>query len=719
MSNNVNLVWREVIWHRSFDIDQVTEMLTHLAAMVNRGILVWEARASNGKIRYLIGADSRHIRKITETMSVHGEIEFYETKNEQRADCSSARKLKLSHSNLTLRNDVTESTIRAGLAALAATAPNEETVIQIILGKSYSPQIVPKYLPSPNNTWLDAILGTAEQASPEVRKSVKEKYSEYNFDITIRIGVTNTNASFHIANILSAFKILESGGVRIIDEYEKVSKLNNVHIPWSFPCRLSIQELTPFLLLPAGEEELPGTLGIHPKLTYPPDWYLEDQNPTHMRIFAKSMNPADPKRLSIGPDESKEHTHIIGPTGSGKSTVLLNLILADINAGRSVLVIDPKADLVTKILERIPDSRADDVVVIDPSDVNAVGFNPLALPGDIHLKADAILAVFKEIFADSWGVRSQDVLSAALITLSSIPDATLLWLPQLLTDEDFRERVVNTVEDKIVLKPFWDTFDNLRPAEREQWIAPVLNKMRQFLLRPGLRGILGQANPRFQLTDLFYERKIVLVPLNKGTIGAESARLLGSLIVGLTWTLALSRASIPEHRRRLVSLFIDELQDYLTLPTDLADALAQARGLGVGITMAHQYRAQLPRDLLAGVDANARNKIIFGLSSMDARETSMMAPELSHLDFMSLPRYQVYTNFQYRGRASGWVRGETLPDPPPLHTAADIKALSQTKYGRLRSEVEEDFLKAIRKDDEPESDLPDAPAIGRRRLPEN
>lgn len=107
--------------------------------------------------------------------------------------------------------------------------------------------------------------------------------------------------------------------------------------------------------------------------------------------------------------------------------------------------------------------------------------------------------------------------------------------------------------------------------------------------RPGLRSVLGQSNPKFQLTDLLYKRKIVLVPLNKGTVGAESARLLGSLIVGLTWTLALSRASIPPEKRHVISMYIDELQDYLALPTDLSDALAQARGLGVGITMAHQY----------------------------------------------------------------------------------------------------------------------------------
>ena len=687
-----SITWKEVIWHRPFKLEQVIDMLNHLAAQKNRGAIIWETRASNGKITHLIGTQSRFWNRIAETIKVHGDIEFYSFKKEHRAVITTARKLKISHSNLSLRTDITESTIRAGLAALAATAPNEEAVLQIILGKAFSPNVLPKNISDPSMTWLDAALGHATQASAETRKSMKEKAEQYNFESVIRIGVTNKAASSRIGNIACAFRVLESAGVRITEEKEKAENLNLAHIPWQFPLRLSIKELASFLLLPFGIDELPGTLGLHPRMVHPPEWYA---NPRHMsqdRTFAESLNPSNAQKLSISPEAALEHTIILGPTGSGKSTAMLNLILADINAGRSVLVLDPKADLVTNILERIPMDRADDVVVINPADDQPVGFNPLSLPGDSTLIADAILAVFKEIFSDNWGIRTQDVLSAALMTLCATKDATLLWLPALLMDENFREKITKDIKDKIALKPFWDTFSNLRPAEREQWVAPVLNKVRQFLFRPGLRGILGQSNPKFQLTDLFYQRKIVLVPLNKGVIGAESAKLLGSLIVGLSWTLALSRANIPPEKRHLVSLYIDELQDYLSLPTDLSDALAQARGLGVGITMAHQYRAQLPREIQAGVDANARNKIVFGLNASDARDIAAMAPDLTMLDFMSLPRYHDYTNFMYYGRPTGWVQGKTCPPTHMQHTAADISARSQIRYGRPRDEVESDFI---------------------------
>jgi hypothetical protein len=232
-------------------------------------------------------------------------------------------------------------------------------------------------------------------------------------------------------------------------------------------------------------------------------------------------------------------------------------------------------------------------------------------------------------------------------------------------------------------------------AERHQVIAPVLNKVRQFLLRPELRTMLGQAEPKFQLADIFNRRRIVLVPLNKGIVGAESAKLLGSLVIGEVWTLALSRAGIPPEKRRTVSVFIDEVQDYLRLPSDLSDALAQARGLGVGMTLAHQYREQLPPNLRSGVDANARNKIVFGLTGSDAKDMAAMAPELKPEDFMSLPRYGVYARLQQDGKSTGWVSGFTAKPEPAIRPAYEVKALSMEHYGMDGKEVERQYLTVL------------------------
>ena len=193
--------------------------------------------------------------------------------------------------------------------------------------------------------------------------------------------------------------------------------------------------------------------------------------------------------------------------------------------------------------------------------------------------------------------------------------------------------------------------------------------------------------------------------------------MLGSLIVGLTWTLALSRAGIPAEKRHIVEIYIDELQDYLSLPTDLSDALAQARGLGVGLTLAHQYRDQLPLDIRSGVDANARNKIVFGLNSRDAKDMAAMAPELTVEDFMTLPRYQIYTSFQSNGRNVGWVQGKTLPPPPALRDAADLKAKSQATYGVPAEQIEQEYLSIFTTNNSTAGENSGDINIGRKKRP--
>lgn len=567
-----DLVFREIVWARPYKTETVWEMLSHLAALSPRGAVIWEVRSRNKTVSYLLGAAARYIKNIEEAIKAHGDIQLHEASTEKRIPVTVVRQLKISHPTLSLKTDMTEAVIRAGLAALTEEGNGKEVVVQIILGRAYAPSPVPANLADPNAAWLQILLGDIQKATAESRKTVREKSEQHTFQPAIRIGASAENMGFRLRSIVSAFKVLEAAGVRIKEEPSKPSDLNTAHVPWHFPLQLSVKELANFLLLPAGEEELPGTPGLHPRHTLPPNWYKNPTNQKTDRSFALSMDVITPKRLSISPRDSLEHCHLIGPTGSGKSTAMLHLILADITAGRSVLVLDPKADLVNDLLMRIPEERVEDVVIIDPSDPCPCGFNPLAFKdyGNPSLIADAILSVLKEIFSDCWGIYTQDVLTAALLTLIGVEDSTLLWLLPLLTDENFRHRITSKVKDRIALRPFWEQFEALRDTEKRQQISPVLNKLRQLTLRPGLRNILGQAKPKFSLTDLFYKRKIVLIPLNRGLTGGESARLLGSLIVGLTWTLALSRAGIPAEKRHIVEIYIDELQDYLSLPTDLS-----------------------------------------------------------------------------------------------------------------------------------------------------
>lgn len=220
---------------------------------------------------------------------------------------------------LSLNTNFAQSVIRAGLAAITEDKRGTETVLQVVLGRGFAPSPVPANLPDPHATWLEVILGSVSKATAEARKTVREKAEQHGFEATIRIGVSDEKAISRLRSLLSALKVLESAGVRIHDEAEAPEKINSAHVPWHFPPRLLVKELANFLLLPAGEEELPGTPGLHPKLTLPPVWYREPANVQSDRSFAVSMDMT-PRKLSISPRDSLEHTHLIGPTGSGKST---------------------------------------------------------------------------------------------------------------------------------------------------------------------------------------------------------------------------------------------------------------------------------------------------------------------------------------------------------------------------------------------------------------
>ena len=707
-----DIIFHEIFIQRPYEAETLHSILTNIATLSSRGAIVWEVRCKNGKVRYLMGTSKKSISKVQEVFKAHGEVQFSET--EHRALVQDSRKIRISKPVLSLNTEVSSAMVRAALAAMTGAKADTECVVQLILGAAFAPKTVPKDLPDPNATWLDALLDNVKTAPQEYRRAAKDKADQYSFDAVIRVGMTGEHTATRLNNIVSAMRTLEAAGVHIHAEKESPDNLNNLALPWKMPLRLSVKETACFLLLPAGEEEIPGTPSLHPKPLLPPKWYKEPKCQTNSRVYAVSTDN-DHKKLSISPKDALEHTVLLGPTGSGKSTAMEHLILSDIDAGRSVLVIDPKADLVTSILERLPEERKDDVVVIDPSDPSPVGFNPLSYNQDPSLTADSILAVFQEIFSQNWGIRSADILSGALLTLAQVKGANLLWLPQLLTDENFRKRITSQINDPIALQPFWDHFEAMKDSERRTEIAPVLNKLRQITYRPGLRNVLGQSEAKFSLTDLFYKRKIVLVPLNRGLIGAESAKLLGSLIVGLTWSLTLSRAKIPPEKRHMVSIYIDELQDYLALPTSFSDALAQARGLGVAYTVAHQYRGQLPPDIKAGIDANCRNKIIFGLNSDDAKDVAAQAPELQALDFMSLPRYHIYTSFQSGGRSTGWISGQTMPPSQPLRLAAELKAESMKRYGIPAEQTEAELIQMMaRQEPQPDPNIINSP-IGRKR----
>ncbi len=361
-------------------------------------------------------------------------------------------------------------------------------------------------------------------------------------------------------------------------------------------------------------------------------------------------------------------------------------------AGRAVVVIEPKGDLVADVLARIPPQRIADVVLIDPTDTERpVGFNPLARAGrSPELVADQLLGLFHSLYIAHWGPRTHDILGASLLTLARTPGMTLSALPLLLTDAGFRRQIVPKVSDPIGLGPFWSGFEAWSEGERAAAIAPVMNKLRPLLLRPEMRAIVGQTRRSFDLRRVFTERKILLVSLSKGLLGPETAGLLGSLVISQLWQAVLGRAAITPERRHPAFVYVDEFQDYMHLPLDFADALAQARSLGVGFVAAHQYLHQLDPAMRSAVLANAQSRVAFRLPGEDARVLAADSP-LTPEDFQSLGAFECYMQAVARGTVQPWCSARTLPPSKSLSDPAKVRAASREAYGVNRAEIEADL----------------------------
>jgi hypothetical protein len=258
-----------------------------------------------------------------------------------------------------------------------------------------------------------------------------------------------------------------------------------------------------------------------------------------------------------------------------------------------------------------------------------------------------------------------------------------------LTDANFRQRLVGRLDDPIALEPFWAAFDAMTDAERAQAIGPVMNKLRAFLLRRRLRNVLGQDNARLDLDRALAERRIILAPLNKGLLGEEAAALVGALLVARTWQAVQRRSALPADERPVTFAYIDEFQNYLRLPTSIADVLAEARKLTFGLTLAHQHLGQLPGDMQKAVLANARSRVIFQTSATDAGTLAReLAPHLSAEDLRGLPAFDVAATLSAGARIAPPVTARTLLPPAATGLGEVARQRSRERYGRDRAEVE-------------------------------
>ncbi|HEY3035754.1 MAG TPA: DUF87 domain-containing protein, partial [Streptosporangiaceae bacterium] len=366
--------------------------------------------------------------------------------------------------------------------------------------------------------------------------------------------------------------------------------------------------------------------------------------------------------------DARYHLHVVGSTGSGKTTLLVNLAVDDITAGRGTVVIDPHGDLVLDILDRIPASVAGRVVLFDPDQPNPPTINPLE-GDDSDLVVDNLVSIFGSIFAKAWGPRMDDVMRVACLTLLRHANVTLQHIPPLLNSAQYRSAMTVGLDDPAGLSGFWQWYDELNPALRSQVIGPVLARLRAFLLRDFVKRTMRYPRSSFDIGRIL-DGGVLLARIPKGTLGEDTSKLLGSLVLARVWQAATARATLPPEKRRDATLILDEAQNFLTLATSLDTMLAEARKYRLSLVLSHQDLAQLPRDLLAAVSANARNKLYFACAPEDARVLARHTlPELDEHDLTHLDAYTVAARLIVGGRQTPAFTLTTRPARPMVGEA--------------------------------------------------
>jgi energy-coupling factor transporter ATP-binding protein EcfA2 len=397
-------------------------------------------------------------------------------------------------------------------------------------------------------------------------------------------------------------------------------------------------------------------------------------------------------KFGIKPRDRLRHIYIIGKTGQGKTTLLENMINFDIQNKNGLAFLDPHGDSVQRILDYIPKERIDDVIYFNPTDVNhPIAFNPLEKVSweHRHLTAISLLSIFKKIWVDAWSARMEYILTNTLLALLEWPNSTLLDVNRLLADEKFREKVVNNLKDEVV-KAFWkQEFAKYHLQFRTEAIAPIQNKIGQFITNPLIRNIIGQTESAFDLRKIMDEGKIFLANLSVGAIGEETSRLLGGLLITKFQLSAMSRVDVPEEKRKDFYLYIDEFQNFAT--ESFINILSEARKYHLSLILAHQYLDQVPEEIIKAVFGNVGTFIVFRLGANDAE---IFSKEFGYLvkidDFVNLPSYYVYVKLLVDGKPTNPFLAQTLPPPsrPEISYKDEIINLNHLKYTRRRSLVE-------------------------------
>jgi len=412
-----------------------------------------------------------------------------------------------------------------------------------------------------------------------------------------------------------------------------------------------------------------------------------------INFFAETNFRNIRKKFGIKVDDRRRHVYVVGKTGMGKTAMLQNMAVQDIQNGKGIGFVDPHGEAAEELLDFVPSSRINDVVYINPADLNyPIAFNVMESVGleYRHLVAGGLMGVFKKIWPDVWSARMEYILNNSILALLECPGSTLLGINRMFSDTDFRRKVVEKITDPVV-RSFWVN-EYARYAQRYETeaTAAIQNKVGQFISAPLIRNIIGQVRSTIDMREIMDKSKILILNLSKGRIGEDNSRLLGALLITKIQLAAMSRVDIPENDRKDFFLYVDEFQNFAT--ESFTNILSEARKYRLALILAHQYIAQMEETVRDAVFGNVGTLISFRVGAEDAEflEKELM-PEFIAQDIVNLAKYNIYLKLMIDGLAGRPFSASTLPpfSKDEYSNREKIIKVSREKYSTPRLEVED------------------------------
>lgn len=574
----------------------------------------------------------------------------------------------------------------------------------------FSPEI------SSSNDDVEEMSSKSHERETNIDAAI-DKVGRPLFDATVRIvyvpkDKNHKKSKVKLREIVGSFKqfnypTLNGFESREFEDGEIVVKKYNKRLIGN-GCVLNNEELATVYHMPNQTVRTPTIYWVRSKKLEPPnDLPLEDVNSEEkITTLGRSNYRGSNVVFGIKPSDRRRHVYIIGKTGMGKSTLLENMIYSDVVAGKGVGVIDPHGDLADAVLNFIPQNRINDVVLVDPSDKDyAVAFNMLENvdPALNSIVCSGLVGIFKKIYAESWGPRLEHILRNTILSLLEYPGTTMLGITRILQDDDFRKKIVRKIEDPVV-KAFWVTeFAKMQDKFRTEAIAPIQNKVGQFLSSSTIRNIVGQPKSTIDLRFAMDKGKIVIINLSKGKIGEDNSALLGAMFITKFQLDAMSRANIPEKERKDFYLYVDEFQNFAT--EAFATILSEARKYKLNLTMANQYINQMEEEVRDAVFGNVGTVLSFQVGFDDAEYISQQfGEEIMPPDLVSLSKYTAYMRLLVDGMPTKTFSLSTLPPPQIIidrERIDKIVKVSRERYSEKTSVVTDKIKRwsTVREDD--------------------